>query len=85
MICTNTGVTDAIEVLTNIHAAEGPKDIHTTEESKGEHEKIRAEICSDTCQHKIKCVLTFIKNDLTLVEIHAIALYFDSDICQIKL
>ena len=34
-------------------------------------EQIRTEKCSDTCQHKIKCVLTFIKNDLTLVIILA--------------
>ena len=37
-----------------------------------------------TFQHKIKCVLTFTKNDLTLVEIYAIALNFGSDMCQIK-
>ena len=39
---------------------------------------------SDTCQHKTKFVLTFTKNDLTLVEIYAITLNFGSDNCQIK-
>ena len=48
-----------------------------------EHE-IRAEKCSDTCHHKMKFVLTFTKNDLTLVKINAITLNFDSDTCQIK-
>ena len=42
-------------------------------------------MCSDTCQHKITFVLTFTKNDQTLVEISTMALYFGSDICQIKL
>ena len=50
---------------------------------KKEHE-IRAEKCSDTCHHKMKFVLTFTKNDLTLVEINAITLSFGSDTCQIK-
>ena len=49
-----------------------------------EHE-IRTEKCLDTCQHKIKFVLTFAKNDLTLVEISTVALYYGSDICQTKL
>ena len=49
-----------------------------------EHE-IRTEKCSDTCQHKIKFALTFSRNDQTLVEICTVALYFGSDICQIKL
>ena len=30
--------------------------------------EIRAEKCSDTCQHKMKFVLTFSKNDMTIVE-----------------
>ena len=47
--------------------------------------EIRSEKCSDTCQHKIKFVLAFAKSDLTLVEICTVALYFGSDICQIKL
>lgn len=46
-----------------------------------EHE-IRTEKCS---QHKIKFVLTFFRNDLTLVEICTVASHFDSDVCQIKL
>ena len=45
-----------------------------------EHE-IRTEKCSDTCHHKMKFVLTFTKNDLTLLEIK---LNFGSDTCQIK-
>ena len=49
-----------------------------------EHE-IRTEKYSDTCQHKIKCALTFSRNEQTLVEICTVALYFGSDICQIKL
>ena len=49
-----------------------------------EHE-IRTEKCSDTCQHKIKFVLTFSRNDQMLIEICIVALYFGSDICQIKL
>ena len=49
-----------------------------------EHE-IRNEKCLDTCQHKIKFVLTFAKNNLTLVEICTVALYFGLDICHIKL
>ena len=36
-------------------------------------------------RHKTKFILTFAKNDLTLVAICTVALYFDSDICQIKL
>ena len=53
--------------------------------SSAEHE-IRTEKCLDVCQHNIKFVLTFTKNDLTLVETYAyIALNnFDSDTCQIK-
>ena len=47
--------------------------------------EIRTEKGSDICQHKIKLVLTFAKNDQTLVEICTVALYFGSDICQIKL
>ena len=38
------------------------------------------EKCSDTCQHKIKFVLTFTKNDLTLVEISVMGLDFCSDV-----
>ena len=53
------------------------QQIHT------EHE-IRTEKCLDTCHHKMKFVLTFTKNDLTLVEINAITLNFGSDTCQIK-
>ena len=49
-----------------------------------EHE-IRTEKCLDICQYKIKFVLTFVKNDQTLVEVCIVALYFGSDICQIKL
>ena len=49
-----------------------------------EHE-IRTVKCSDTCQHMIKFVLTFAKNDQMLVEICTVALYFGSDKCQIKL
>ena len=45
-----------------------------------EHE-IRIEKCSDTCQYKIEFVLTFSKNDQTLVEICTVALHFGSDIC----
>ena len=41
-----------------------------------EHE-IRAEKCSDTCHHKMKFVLTFTKNNLTLVEINAITYMSD--------
>ena len=48
-----------------------------------EHE-IRTEKCSDTCQHKIKFVLTFSRNDQTLIEICDIVLYVGSDICQIN-
>ena len=48
-----------------------------------EHE-IRTEKCSDTCHHKMKFVLAFTKNDLTLVEINAITLNFGLDTCQIK-
>ena len=48
-----------------------------------EHE-IRTEKCSDICQHKIKVVLTFTKNDLTLVETYAITLDLCLDMCQIK-
>ena len=36
-------------------------------------------------EHKIKFVLTFSENDQTLVEICTVALYFGSEICQIKL
>ena len=36
-----------------------------------------------TCQHKMKFVLTFTKNDLTSAEI-AMTLDFCSDVCQIK-
>ena len=36
------------------------------------------------CYHKMKFVLTFTKNDLTLVEINAITLNFGLDTCQIK-
>ena len=36
----------------------------------------RTEKCSDICQHTIKLVLTFTKNDQTLVEICTVALYF---------
>ena len=39
---------------------------------------------ADTCQI-IKFVLTFSRNDLTLVETCTVALCFSSDICQIKL
>ena len=35
--------------------------------------EIKTNKCSDTCQYKIKFVLTFIKNDLTLVEITLIS------------
>ena len=46
---------------------------------------IRSEECSDTCQHKIKFVLTFAKNDQTLVEIICIVgLNFSPDICHIN-
>ena len=48
-----------------------------------EHET-RTGKCSDTCQHNIKFVLIFTKNDLTLVETYAIALNFGLDTCQIK-
>ena len=51
--------------------------------SKTERE-IRTEKCSDTCQHNIKFVLTFTKNDLTLVETYTITLKFGLDTCQIK-
>ena len=47
--------------------------------------EIRTVKCSDTCQHMIKFVLTFAKNDQTLVETCTVALYFGSDKCQIKL
>ena len=47
--------------------------------------EIRTEKCSDTCQYNIKFVLTFTKNDLTLVEIYAVALNFGLDTCQITL
>ena len=46
--------------------------------------EIRTEKSSDTCHHKMKFVLIFIKNDLTLVEINAITLNFGLDTCQIK-
>ena len=49
-----------------------------------EHE-IKTEKCLDTCQYKIKFALTFSRNDQTLVEICTVALYFGSDIYQIKL
>ena len=35
------------------------------------------------CYHKVKFILTFTKNDLTLVEINAITL-IGSDTCQVK-
>ena len=38
-----------------------------------------------TCQHKIRFVLTFTQNDLTLVEIYTVLLHFGLDTCQIKL
>ena len=38
-----------------------------------------------TCHHKLKFVLTFVKYDLTLVEICTIELHFGPDTCQIKL
>ena len=44
--------------------------------------EIRTVKCSDTCQNNIKFVLTFTKNDLTVVETCAIALNFDLDMCQ---
>ena len=47
--------------------------------------EIRTEKCSDTCQHNIKFVLTFTKNDLTLVETYTTALKFGLDTCQIKM
>ena len=47
-----------------------------------EHE-IRTE--TYVCQHTIKLVLTFAKDDQTLVEICTVALYFDSDTFPIKL
>ena len=53
-------------------------------DSDTEHE-IRNIKGSDIRQHKIKFVLTFAKNDLTLVEIYTVALCFGLDICQIKL
>ena len=34
-----------------------------------------------TCQHKIKFVLTFTQNDLTLVEIYTVVLHFGLDTC----
>ena len=37
--------------------------------------EIRSEKCSDTCQHKIKLVLTFLRNDQMLVKIYYIAAY----------
>ena len=46
--------------------------------------EIRTEKCSDTCQHNIRFVLTFTKNDLTLVETSAIALNIGLDTCQNK-
>ena len=48
-----------------------------------EHD-IRSEKCSDTCQYKIKFVLTFAKNDQTLVEICIVALNFGPGICHIN-
>ena len=45
---------------------------------------MRTEKYLDTCQHKIKFVLTFLKNDQASVEICTVALCFGSDICQIK-
>ena len=39
----------------------------------------------DTCQHKIRFVLTFTQNDLTLVEIYTVVLHYGLDTCQIKL
>ena len=46
-----------------------------------EHD-IRTEKCLDICQHKIKFVLTFAKNDQTLVEIFTeAASYFNLYIC----
>ena len=38
--------------------------------------EIRIKKCSDTCQCKIKFILTIIKTDLTLVEIYAVAIDF---------
>ena len=40
---------------------------------------------SDRYQHKINFVLTFIKSDLTLVEIYAITLNVGSDMYQIRM
>ena len=36
------------------------------------------------CWHKINFVLTFFRDDQTLIEICIVALCFGSDICQIK-
>ena len=47
--------------------------------------EIRTEKQSDTCQHEIKFVLTFSRNDQTLIEICTVALHFGSDVCQTKL
>ena len=47
--------------------------------------EIRTEQCWDICQHKIKFVLIFSKIYQTLIEVRTVALYFGSDICQIKL
>ena len=47
--------------------------------------EIRTEKCSDTCQPNIKFVLTFTKNDLTLIETYAIVLNFGLDTCQINM
>ena len=39
----------------------------------------------EVLRHKIKCVMTFSKDDQTLLEIQTVALYLGLDICQIKL
>ena len=39
------------------------------------------DMCSETYQRKIKFVLTFTKNDQTLVEIFTVVLYFGLDVC----
>ena len=53
-------------------------------DSSTEHE-IKTEKCLDTCQHKTNFVLTFNKNDVILVKLSTVALYFGLDIHQIKL